>query len=659
MKKFPSLIAIIATFALALPSVSFAAPLMTHTTTSDFDTGVTSQTIAANNSVALAAQEFGDQSDGAVTISSTIDINANDTNADSDDNGDYADGVNFTSDTSTASGASSIIVNTATTNGLVAGDEILIINQKTISATTDPTTIAEVGKYEFKNIQSITNGTPSLKSTITFITGQTTANAYNGTVYRITVQRVPQYTNVTFDTAGQLTATAWNGTKGGVVAFRASKTVTINDTSATNEIDVGGKGYLGGAGVAYNANPGGGESYNGLAGTGGAYNGGAGNPGQGGGGGAAVDGNNSGGTGTTGSGGGGGGSGYYTAAGLSGRSAGGGGGGYGSVGLGGQRGNASSYGEDGAPGSNMVGGNGGAASSTGYGYSGGGGGGGVMGSSTALDTKIYFGSGGGAGGGAFDPTPTNGASGGNGGGIIFIAANILNVGASANLNASGNDGANGATGCMGGSGGGAGGSIVIFANTFTNSGNVIANGGTHGGGNCCGWPVYSSIGGDGGGGRTFAAYNSFLGSNPWPNYYPSTPFTLHYPTPGTFTGVMNAQRTGASWDSLSWQTTQQAGTAIAFKARSYSATQSNPDFSSCTTLGTANSGSPNSTVSLVGNNCVPSSTPANQYLYYQASFSTPSPYTTTPSLDQVDVGYSFADIRIGGILKFIGNVIFK
>jgi hypothetical protein len=134
---------------------------------------------------------------------------------------------------------------------------------------------------------------------------------------------------------------------------------------------------------------------------------------------------------------------------------------------------------------------------------------------------------------------------------------------------------------------------------------------------------------------------------------------MQYYSSGTFTGVMNAQRTGVSWDTLSWQTTELTNTAITFKARSYSATQSNPDFSSCTLLGTANSASPNGAVSLVGNNCVPSSTPANQYLYYQGSFSTPSPYTTTPSLDQVDVSYGFPDIRIGGFIQYLGNIIFK
>lgn len=55
--------------------------------------------------------------------------------------------------------------------------------------------------------------------------------------------KVPNYTDLTVTSAGSIVAPAWNGQTGGVVAFRATGTVTINGS-----ISVAGLGYRGGIG---------------------------------------------------------------------------------------------------------------------------------------------------------------------------------------------------------------------------------------------------------------------------------------------------------------------------------------------------------------------------------------------------------------------------
>jgi len=132
--------------------------------------------------------------------------------------------------------------------------------------------------------------------------------------------------------------------------------------------------------------------------------------------------------------------------------------------------------------------------------------------------------------------------------------------------------------------------------------------------------------------------------------------TSYYST-GTYTsGYLDGQRAGVLWDYLSWQTTQQTNTSIVLYAKT-SPNQTAPSFAGCNALATVSLGSGNSngTASLIGNNCVGN----DRYLYYQAVLSTPSPYATTPTLDQIDVGYGFRDASLTGILKFIGSVVFQ
>jgi hypothetical protein len=555
----------------------------------------------------------GDGTDGAVTISAATNLNTDDTNADSDDNGNDADGVNFYTDLNTSAGSSVICVKDFVTNGLVAGDEILIINLKGTSGS-----YANVGLYEFKTIQSITHcnswlmcscgviGTNTY-SMLSFATGLT--NPYDGTTQKIMVQRVPQYTNVTIDTAGSITATAWNGTKGGVVAFRASGTVTINNTSAANEIDVSGKGYVGGTGVAYTVNAPGGESYNGTAGSGGCGDNVCpnGTSGQGGGGGQGGNGSNrNAGVGTIGSGAGGGG-GRRDDSSLP-YPGGGGGGGNGSTGFGGfgctdgSSGNGSTGGTGGDEGSNCVGG-------------GGGGGSDGLSDSSTLNARAYFGGAGGAGGGAGGLRTADGGNGANGGGIIFISTNNLTVSSGAIITANGNNGSDSTNAGAGGAG--AGGSIIITSNTLSNSGSISASAGTGGTGR--------KNGGNAGGGRTFARYGSFSGNSPTPNYS-STP----YYSSGTYTsGVMDASAlTNAG--TFSWTKTDNGG-SITMEIRGSVASGDLSGKSWCSITSGAS-------VFSMSTSCVETN---SRYFQYRATLNSVSPYTATPTLDSTTLSYNY------------------
>jgi hypothetical protein len=57
------------------------------------------------------------------------------------------------------------------------------------------------------------------------------------------VVKVPEYTNFTLNATGSVISQIWNGTTGGIIAFLATGTVTINNTlSAT--IDAGFRGGI-------------------------------------------------------------------------------------------------------------------------------------------------------------------------------------------------------------------------------------------------------------------------------------------------------------------------------------------------------------------------------------------------------------------------------
>ncbi len=444
--------------------------------------------------------KYGDGADGAVTISANTNINT--ANAISGRScADGGDAVNYS--VSSLGSNTATLSSTPSSGCLTAGDEILLINlQGTSSA------YPNVGKYEFLEIQSISG------STLTFTTAKT--NNYGGgagddanigtasTNQRVMVQRVPNYTNATVNSAVTWNASDWNGTKGGIFAIKATGTLTVSGTISANAL--GFLGYLGDS-AAFGGI--GGDSFcksqAGGQGGGGQANGGVTAGVCGGGGGAScIPGDDSSFAGAAGSltggagGGGGSGGGANTA-----ESGGGGGGGYGTAGAVG-----GGYSGGGGGGDNTSG-RGGTAFcrnlGTGdkKGWGGGGGGGGTFGSATL--TTIFFGSAGGEGAGG-----DSGHRGGDGGGIVIIQAPTINItGSIAAKGANGGNGGGSGNFTRGGGGGGAGGSIKILGDSVTLGTNLVTttggSGGTGGGGD-------GYAGGGGGSGRIGVGGTSISGT---------------------------------------------------------------------------------------------------------------------------------------------------
>lgn len=212
--------------------------------------------------------DVGTGVDGSVSTSTTVNIN---TDILGSLRSTYADGI-ATTVTANPTGTT---INVTSDNGLAADDEIFLINLRGASGDT-----ADVGNYEFLEIQSVSSNTITTKTTI--------QNSYDGTTFSnqtVVVQRVPQWTNVTIQNGGTLTANNWAGASGGIVVFRADGTV---DIATGGSIDMSEKGYRGGLhGTPSSCGSGEGErgeSYPGLGGCGGYVLPGGENPNGGGGG---------------------------------------------------------------------------------------------------------------------------------------------------------------------------------------------------------------------------------------------------------------------------------------------------------------------------------------------------------------------------------------
>jgi hypothetical protein len=362
----------------------------------------------------------------------------------------------------------------------------------------------KVGQYETKTIKNINGTNLTLSAPLT--------NSYNGTVYKVMVQRVPQYTTVDVQSGGTLTVSAYNDTagKGGVLFFRATGTVTV---ASGGSVSATGKGY--GGGIVSGYYPRGGLTYNGKGGDGAYYNY-YGFAGQGGGGGLSAPGLTSG-QGTIGGAGGGGGWNYGSGAGA----------GYGTVGSGGYMTGATKRGTNGV---GIMGGTGGTNSAASAG------GGGLYGSANL--SHLLFGSGGGSGAAH---NYVLGGVGGTGGGIIFVSANAVNV--EGQIKANGSDGTAGSDSVVyGGGGGGAGGSVYIKAPTITaGTALVKAEGGAYGMGNNEG-----SHGGAGGVGRIRLDYDTASGTTS-PAAGSTNPFSVAklsvWKSSGSSAGLFNISNT--------------------------------------------------------------------------------------------------------------------
>ena len=169
----------------------------------------------------------GTGADGALGVTGTTDLSV-----DASGGRAAADAVSF--------GVTGIAGDTLTLDaaatGLAAGDEVLIVNlQGTASA------YSAVGAWEFGSVGSASGSSLTLLQSVSGTYGEVTNSDLTGQV--VVVQRVPQYTDVAVAAGAALTTAPWDGAGGGVLAFRATGTVSV---AATGAVTVAELGYAGG-----------------------------------------------------------------------------------------------------------------------------------------------------------------------------------------------------------------------------------------------------------------------------------------------------------------------------------------------------------------------------------------------------------------------------
>src|SRR3990172_6707396 len=185
--------------------------------------------------------DMGNGTDGAVTFVSSTNINTVNTIA-GRVCADGGDAVNYS--------VTGLMANTATLSStpssgcLVANDKVLLINLQGTS-----TAYTNVGNYEILEIQSISTNTVTFKTNkVNYYGDGANSDANIGTAVsnqRVMLQRISQYTSVIVNTGVNVIPSDWDGTKGGVLAFMANGSVTLNGTGTFN---TNGKGYRLGAG---------------------------------------------------------------------------------------------------------------------------------------------------------------------------------------------------------------------------------------------------------------------------------------------------------------------------------------------------------------------------------------------------------------------------
>jgi len=183
----------------------------------------------------MATLNAGTGLDGNITVSSAVDLN---TTAVADDR-TYADMINYNV---SAIGGSSLTT-TATPNGIISGDEVILISMQGIREGD----YTNVGNYEFFTVDQVNGTTVTFTESITKYYGTGSSNSGLGTGdynHKVILMRIPQYNNVTINSGGNLRGSIWDpGPKGGIICFRASGTVLINSGGAIN---MSGRGYKSG-----------------------------------------------------------------------------------------------------------------------------------------------------------------------------------------------------------------------------------------------------------------------------------------------------------------------------------------------------------------------------------------------------------------------------
>ena len=138
---------------------------------------------------------------------------------------------------------------------LAVGDEVLIINMHGSDAAH-----SHVGVYEFGTVSAVSGTVITLSAAVSETFGEASNADLSGQAIQLV--RVPNYTDVSIAAGGVLTAPPWDGETGGIVAFRASGTLSIADGGAVSADELG---YAAGAtGTCYNCDAYQGESYAGT-----------------------------------------------------------------------------------------------------------------------------------------------------------------------------------------------------------------------------------------------------------------------------------------------------------------------------------------------------------------------------------------------------------
>jgi len=189
---------------------------------------------------------LGTGSDGALVVTGTTDLSV-------DASGDRteADAISFAV---TALSGDTVTVDTEVV-GLEAGDEVLLIN---LHGSDDAHSAA--GTYELQYVASVSGAEVVLEDTLAGIYGE--VDNSDLTDQTVLVQRVPNYSDVTVSSTGWLTTAAWDEVTGGILALRATSTVTV-ESGGTISVDELGY-WAGETGTCSNCDAFQGESYAGV-----------------------------------------------------------------------------------------------------------------------------------------------------------------------------------------------------------------------------------------------------------------------------------------------------------------------------------------------------------------------------------------------------------
>lgn len=207
--------------------------------------------------------EFGDASDGDITIASSKNINTDIIAVDRT----CADGISY--NVLELTKISATIDSEPASGCLTAGDEVILVNIQG-----NGSEITNLGNYEILKIDSISGSTIVFTTFKTKYYGEDENRDNNiglsASKQKVILQRVPNYDNLTINAGTTLTASPWSGSKGGILAFRVNKALVNNGT-----ITVANLGFRGGAN-SYTGQGMQGESYSGIGQATTARNGGAG-----------------------------------------------------------------------------------------------------------------------------------------------------------------------------------------------------------------------------------------------------------------------------------------------------------------------------------------------------------------------------------------------